>query len=74
MGPGGFFSTNPDLADILGDTDFYFDSFHVLDFFGPMMAHDRGLHSCLWENLSNTFRNLTSKLDDWKSIVLQMPE
>ena len=27
MGPGGFFPTNPDLADILGDTDFDFDFF-----------------------------------------------
>ena len=31
MGPGGFFPTNPDLADILGDMDFDFDIF----FFGP---------------------------------------
>ena len=29
MGPGGFFPTNPDLADILGDTDIDFDVFHV---------------------------------------------
>ena len=26
MGPGGFFPTNPDLADILGDTDFDFEN------------------------------------------------
>ena len=25
MGPGGFFPTNPDLADILGRTDFDFE-------------------------------------------------
>ena len=34
MGPGGFFPTNPDLADILGDTDFDFDNFYVFGFFG----------------------------------------
>ena len=27
MGPGGFFPTNPDLADILGRTDFDFEIF-----------------------------------------------
>ena len=26
MGPGGFFRTNPDLADILGDTDSDFEN------------------------------------------------
>ena len=31
MGPGGFFPTNPDLADILGDTDFDFENFYFLD-------------------------------------------
>ena len=29
MGPGVFFPTNPDLADILGRTDFYFEIFFV---------------------------------------------
>ena len=33
MGPGGFFLTNPDLADIFGDMDFDFENFHFLDFF-----------------------------------------
>ena len=28
MGPGGFFPTNPDLADILGDTDFDFENLY----------------------------------------------
>ena len=32
MGPGGFFPTNPDLADILGDTDF--DFLYFWDFLG----------------------------------------
>ena len=27
IGPGGFFPTNPDLAHILGDTDFDFENF-----------------------------------------------
>ena len=42
MGPDGpkwgqedFFPTNPDLADILGDTDFDFENFYFLDFLGP---------------------------------------
>ena len=35
MGPGGFFPTNPDLADILGDTDFDFENFYVLDLLDP---------------------------------------
>ena len=44
MGPGGFFPTNPDLADILGRTDLEFENFHfffnfvdpkVLDFQVP---------------------------------------
>ena len=35
MGSGGFFPTNPDLADILGDTDFDFENFHFWDFLDP---------------------------------------
>ena len=35
MGPGGFFPTDPDLADILGDTDFDFDNF-LLIFLDPI--------------------------------------
>ena len=31
MGSGGFFPTNPDLADILGEGDFYFDLM-IVDF------------------------------------------
>ena len=41
MGPDGpkwaqedFFPTNPDLADILGRTDFDFENFYFLDLFG----------------------------------------
>ena len=34
MGPGGFFPTNPHLADILGDMDFDFEIFDFWDFFG----------------------------------------
>ena len=30
-----FFPTNPDLADILGRTDFDFENFHFLDFLDP---------------------------------------
>ena len=33
MGPGGFFPTNPNLADMLGDTDLDFENFIFL-FFG----------------------------------------
>ena len=32
MGPGGFFPTNPDLADILGRTDLNFESSYFLIF------------------------------------------
>ena len=38
MGPDGvrrIFPTNPDLADILGRTDFDFENFYFLDFLGP---------------------------------------
>ena len=35
MGPGGFFPSNPDLADILGGTHFDFDNFHFLFFWFP---------------------------------------
>ena len=37
MGPGYFFPTNPDLANILGDTDFDFENFHF-DFFGSQIS------------------------------------
>ena len=32
MGPGGFFPTNPDLADILGRMDFDFEKFYFFHF------------------------------------------
>ena len=42
MGPDGpkwgqedFFLANPDLADILGRTDFDFEDFYFWDFLGP---------------------------------------
>ena len=36
MGPGGFFPTNPDLADILDDTDFDFEtSYFSFALLGP---------------------------------------
>ena len=38
MGPGGFFPTNPDPADILGDMDFDFENFYFLDFFGSQIS------------------------------------
>ena len=45
MGPEGpkwgqedLFSTNPDLADILGDTDFDFQNFNFLDFLAPNLG------------------------------------
>ena len=31
MGSGGFFPTNPDLANILGDMDSDFENFHFVD-------------------------------------------
>ena len=38
MGPGGFFPTNPDLADILGDTDLDFENFIFFVFFGSHIS------------------------------------
>ena len=35
MGAGGFFPTNPDLADMLGDTDFDFENLFFLIFVDP---------------------------------------
>ena len=35
MGPGGFFPTNPDLADILGRIDLDFEIFYFLNFLDP---------------------------------------
>ena len=35
MGQGGFFRTNPDLADILGRTDLNFDNFYFWEFLDP---------------------------------------
>ena len=36
MGPGAFFShTNPELADILGDSDFDFENCYFLDLLDP---------------------------------------
>ena len=42
MGSGGFFPTNPDLADILGRTDFDFENFYFLDFLGPHIGPGLG--------------------------------
>ena len=39
MGPGGFFLTNPDLADILGRTAFHFENFDFLDFLDPKIPN-----------------------------------
>ena len=37
-----FFPTNPDLADILGRTDFDFENFYFLDFLGPHLGPSLG--------------------------------
>ena len=37
-GPGAFFPTNPDLGDILGDTDFDFEIFIFLDVSGSQIS------------------------------------
>ena len=41
MGPGGFFPTNPDLADVLGRTDFDFGIF-FWDLLGPNLGSGLG--------------------------------
>ena len=38
MGPGGFSPTNPDLADILDNTDFDFENFYFFDFVGSQIS------------------------------------
>ena len=35
IGPGGFFPTNPNLADILGRTDLDFENFYFVDLLDP---------------------------------------
>ena len=35
MGPGGLFPTHPDLADILGETDFDFKNFYFWIWLDP---------------------------------------
>ena len=49
MGPDGpkwgqedFFLANPDLADILGRTDFDFENFYFWDFFGSQISRFPG--------------------------------
>ena len=49
MGPDGpnwgqedYFPTNPDLADILGRTDFDFENFYFLDFVGSQLGPNLG--------------------------------
>ena len=42
MGPGVFFPTNPDLADILGRTDFDFENSYFLDFVGSQISRFPG--------------------------------
>ena len=42
MGLGSFFPPNPDLADILGDTDFYFENFYFWDFLGSQLGPSLG--------------------------------
>ena len=42
MGPGGFFPTNPDLADILGRTDFDFENLYFFNLFGSQLGPGLG--------------------------------
>ena len=41
-GQEDFVPTNPDLADILGRTDFDFENFHFFDFWGPQLGPGLG--------------------------------
>jgi len=42
MGPRIFFPTNPDLANILGDTDFDFENYFFGNFFGSQISRFPG--------------------------------
>ena len=42
-GQEDLFPTNPDLADILGDTDFNFEIFHFLVLFGSSISRFPGI-------------------------------
>ena len=52
MGPGGFFPTNPDLADILGRTDFDFDNFYFFDFLGSQRGPGPDFKTQILKNLA----------------------
>ena len=41
-GQEDFFLANPDLADILGRTDFDFENFYFFDFFGSQLGPSLG--------------------------------
>ena len=55
IGPGGFFPTNPDLADILGRTDLNFEDFLI--FWIPMFwisrSPDLQISGCTGPQISN---------------------
>ena len=48
-----FFSSNPDLADILGRTDLDFENSYFLDFLGPKIL--------AWAHLGPTWQNVRTK-------------
>ena len=58
MGSGGFFPTNPDLADILGRTDFDFEIFHFLVFLVPNIFSGICLQFFMGETYVQEFADL----------------
>ena len=69
MGPGGFFPTNPDLADIVGRTDFDFENFYLLDFFGSQLGPGLGPACPLHIILSCSAGLITITGLGWSSIT-----
>ena len=55
MGPGVFFPTNPDLANILGRADFDWDNFPVFDFCFPDFPCFISIQACHPKSHRDTF-------------------
>ena len=55
MGPGGFFPTDPDLADILGRTDLDFETSYFLDLLDPNILDCPQISKFLYIQVGKSF-------------------